>query len=671
MEVLTERKSNSPWLEEYRWLCQRARPPRLRTMREFAEEEVIIPDGPFEGQKFKCDYQPYSRLWFDALDSGLWSRFVATGPTQTGKTLSCFVIVTAFHLFEVGETVICGLPDMDMASDKWSLDILPVVERSRYRDLLPRAGAGSRGGKFDSLRFRNGSVLKFMSGGGGDKSRAAFTSRVLVVTETDGMDLSAETSREADKITQLEARTRAFGDRKRIYMECTVTTKEGRTWREYESGTQSRIMIPCSHCHRFVNPEREHLVGWQQAETGVNARRESAFHCPACGESWTEEDRREANLGGKLVHRGQEIDDLGVIHGSPPESDTLGFRWSAANNLFLTAGDIGSDEWRSSNSDDSDNAERELCQFVWAVPHVPDIVDSMPLTVRGILERISSLKHGVVPDGTEYLTAGIDLGKWLCHWVVVAWRPGAEGHIVDYGRVEAASSQFGVEKGILLALREFRDIVLSGWPEEGKEGSRVPDQVWVDCGYMTDTVYAFSRESVVDRVVRFRPCKGLGESQDKPQKYNRPKTTGVVVKFVGEGYHLSFLKKEGLNLVEVNADHWKTWIHQRLSVPLEAEGALTLYQANQNDHLSFAKHLTAEKQVEEFIAGKGTVIKWERIHKNNHWLDALYNAAAAGHFCGVRLLQPKKPLMRKKRRQSMSISGSSQFGDRPFVISQR
>jgi hypothetical protein len=101
-------------------------------MRDFAEGEVIIPDGPFRGRRFRCARQPYTRLWFDAVDSGLWNRYVATGPTQSGKTLSCFVIPLLYHLFEVGETVICGLPDMDMAADKWREDILPVIDQSRY-----------------------------------------------------------------------------------------------------------------------------------------------------------------------------------------------------------------------------------------------------------------------------------------------------------------------------------------------------------------------------------------------------------------------------------------------------------------------------------------------------------------------------------------------------------
>ena len=185
--VLTERR-HCPAREELLWFLSQARPHRLRSMRSFAEEEIVIPAGPFAGRRFRCDRQPYTGLWFDEVDSGRWSRHVATGPTQSGKSLSCFVIPILYHLFELGETVICGLPDMDMAGDKWREDLLPAIERSRYRNLLPRSGGGSRGGRVESLQFNNGATLKFMSGGGGDKSRAGFTARVVVVTETDGMD---------------------------------------------------------------------------------------------------------------------------------------------------------------------------------------------------------------------------------------------------------------------------------------------------------------------------------------------------------------------------------------------------------------------------------------------------------------------------------------------------
>ncbi|HBN76721.1 MAG TPA: hypothetical protein DD473_13060 [Planctomycetaceae bacterium] len=141
---------------ELRWLLRQSKTSKVRSMRDFAEQEIIIPDGPYQGRRFDCNRQPYTRLWFEAIDTGSWDRFVATGPTQSGKTLSCFLIPLLYHLFEVGETVICGLPDMDMASDKWREDLLPVIERSKYRDLMPTKGGGSRGGKTEAIQFLNG-----------------------------------------------------------------------------------------------------------------------------------------------------------------------------------------------------------------------------------------------------------------------------------------------------------------------------------------------------------------------------------------------------------------------------------------------------------------------------------------------------------------------------------
>lgn len=83
--------------------------------------------------------------------------------------------------------------------------------------------------------------------------------------------------------------------------------------------------------------------------------------------------------------------------------------------------------------------------------------------------------------------------------------------------------------------------------------------------------------------------------------------------------------------------------HRLIGTPTDQSGALTLFQAPPLEHLSLAKHLTAERRTEEFVAGKGVVTKWERVRRANHWFDTLYNACAAGHWCGVRLIAPDKP----------------------------
>ena len=46
------------------------RPPRLRTMRQFAEEEIILPEGPRKGLRFEVAYMPWSGLVLDKFDRG-------------------------------------------------------------------------------------------------------------------------------------------------------------------------------------------------------------------------------------------------------------------------------------------------------------------------------------------------------------------------------------------------------------------------------------------------------------------------------------------------------------------------------------------------------------------------------------------------------------------------
>ena len=622
--------SRFPLRQELQAFLTRARRVPLRSMERFAEEEIVIPSGPFAGRRFRCDRQPYTRLWFQSVDSGRWNRFVATGPTQSGKSLAAFVIPTLWHLFEAGETVICGVPDLAMAGDKWRQDLLPVIERSRFREWLPIHGSGSRGGQVSAIQFANGATLRFMSGGGGDKARAGFTSRVLVVTETDGMDEPGTTSRESDKVTQLEARTRAYGANKRVYLECTVSTEEGRTWQEYTAGTRSRIALPCPHCRLSVSPEREHFVGWQEAASVLEARHAGTFQCPECRRPWSEAERIAANQRAALVHDGESIDG-GVVTGEPKQTDTLGFRWSAVHNLFVTAADLAADEWRAARRDEED-AEKEMRQFVWCLPVAANRWAETTLAADQIMRRTAAWPRGIAPEDTIAVTAAIDLGKYLAHWVIAAWRPNGCGHVVDYGRIEVPTDDLGLDQALLVALREFRELIRGGCRVAGSEKTAAPKTVWIDAGYMPEVVYRFCREAKQP----FGPSLGRGVGQQGRSGYRRPSRTGSIVQRVGEGFHLVLMPEQQMVVAEVDADYWKTRIANRMACPVEAAGAITLFASPPAEHLAFAKHLTAERRIEEFLAGRGVVTRWERVHRANHFFDAIYNAAAAASFLGVR-----------------------------------
>lgn len=637
---------------ELRRLISQARVPRIRTMRQFAEQEIILPDGPMAGRRFRCDRQPFSGLLFDAIDSGRWNRFVITGDQQSGKSLCGLAIPILYHLFEIRETVILAAPDRDIARDKWQQTLLPIIEKTRYREFLPRRGGGSRGGDALAYRLENGSTLRIMTGGGSDKSRAHFTSRVLCITETDGMDEAGGGSREADKISQLEGRTSAYGDRQRVYMECTVSIEEGRTWREYQAGTASRIVVPCPECSHWVTPEREHLIGWSDATDEYEARELGAFCCPECGVRWTQNQREQMNCKAQLLHRGQEITAKGKIKGEPPRTNTLGFRWTCFNNAFKATHVIAAQEYRASNDPDEDNAEKAMCQFWWATPYRPPRLSLENLTMEGIAQRQRALPKGVAPAKTTHIGVGIDLGMHICHWVATAFEPDGTPHIMDYGYLDVPSREMGAEIAILQTLRTFRDATLiHGWQRHGSEEVIVPSMVLVDAGYQQDVVLQFAAESK-----GILAAKGHGVGQYHNTSYRQPKSTGSTTALIGEGYHLALItaNRRQWKLLQIDVDHWKTFVHHRLNTPIGEPGAMTLYQvAHIKDHRTYARQLLAEEWREEFRPGRGMVIKWAQIGRANHFFDATQLACVAGHIAGVRL-DPKitQPPMPQHTRQA-------------------
>lgn len=591
------------------------RAPRVRTMAQFAEQEIVIPTGPYAGRRFRLDRQPWARVWFDEIDSGKWQRMAATGPSQSGKSLDCYVIPTLYHLFELREDVICGVPKMEMAEDKWKRDFKPVLEACNLRHQLPARGKGSRGGKFESITFLNGATLKFMTGGGDDKSRAGYTARVVVVTEVDGMDEASEISRESDPISQLEARTRSFGDRKRIYLECTVSTEAGRIWQEYVNGTASSLVLPCRHCGEFVEPSREHLVGWRGADDALAAGQAARFACPSCGGMWTPEDRVEANKRMRIIHKGQRIEN-GEVVGELPRTRTLGFRWSAVHNLFATEQQLGEEEWESARKVDQESAERERRQFVWTIPIEAAEQAQAKLEVRAIMERQSQFGRGEIPPDCRGVTVGIDIGKYKVHWVAKAWDKDRHGLTLDYGIERTDADQLGEEDGIKAALSTLRDRFAAGWRRPNGQPI-YPSIALVDSGNWTQAIYEWCGQAGPP----YWPSKGIGATNYTTPKAHGKTSSGAAVVTVGLDWNLS-RQTSGVELVDIDADAWKSRVHSRLECERNQQGAVLLFRVDQaEEHFAMARHLTAELKTEEFVIGKGVVTKWKKQRPDNHWLD--------------------------------------------------
>jgi phage terminase large subunit GpA-like protein len=259
------------------------------------------------------------------------------------------------------------------------------------------------------------------------------------------------------------------------------------------------------------------------------------------------------------------------------------------------------------------------------------------LTAEMVLSRNSGLQRMQLPASTVSLTAAIDLGKYSCHWVVIAWFKGGGGCVVDYGVAEVKDTETAMnheasEPMIYRALLNWRDELLAKEYVDASGERRRVDCVFVDSGAFTNAAYEFVRQVGAP----FYASKGIPNYRPKTQSNDKCKA--------GDNMHAQYLEADRLWLFELNTDYWKQWVHERFMAPtfddtnMLRRGALSIFDPGSKKHLSFAKHITAEELLTEFKEGKGAKTYWHVHNENNHWLDATYNCCAAGRYTGVALL---------------------------------
>jgi hypothetical protein len=636
-----KRASNTGLLDEFAFFASNCLPHLRRGILEWMESEVRIPDGPYKGLKFKADRQPFARLWLEEIDKGIWTRYVFIGPPQIGKTFLGVLAPTMHSLFELKETVVAGVPDKNMVNDKWVNDFKPVIV-ANYAHLMPRIGEGAEGGPVkNSVTFQHGVTLKFMTAGGSDAGLAGFTTRRVVVTEVDKMDEAGATSKETDKVSQIEARNAAYGDLTGqpgdSFLECTLTDEDGRIWREYsEIGTKSRITMPCWNCGEFVTLGRDDLVGWQNARDIVEAKERTQFVCCACKAPWTDEQRAASALRSVLVHDGQSIDRDGVITGEARGTNTLGFRVSAVDNLFRSAGEVGVMEWRAARDPDEENAMRKVYQQIWAMPTKVNKQDVTALTQDHIQKRQTGLERGVCPHYTMAVGVGMDLGKHVAHFAVLAADEYLGGAFVDYDILEVHGRSIGEDAAIRKVIEQAAEKFMEGFTTA--QGELLPlGALLVDARNWTipvcETVMGLRREGVPIMAAMGFGAFGRGGNQ----MYQRPKVARRNIKFpfLGSSCHEERDGK-GSNAqlkLKIDVDSWKTRLLDAYSIAYGERGSVGLFDVkNLMDHKRYSAHLTAEKKVEEFKGGaRGTVVWWEKLRDDNHYLDASMLGMVAAH----------------------------------------
>ena len=214
---------------------------------------------------------------------------------------------------------------------------------------------------------------------------------------------------------------------------------------------------------------------------------------------------------------------------------------------------------------------------------------------------------GSLPSGVVLVIAAVDVQADRLIYVVRGWGARATSWLIDNGDLWGPTDQLEVWGQLSDVLqddygeRQIKIAFVDSGFRPGKK-DRVPE----------NRVYEFCR-----RHQRFVfPTKGY-DTMQRPLVRSRIEVTP-------QGGTMRF----GLDLIRLNSDWWKTWVHERIRWPATEPGAWFLHE--QVDE-GYCKQIVSEARTR---SPSGRPV-WVPSSRENHALDAEAMNAAAGWMLGV------------------------------------
>jgi hypothetical protein len=278
--------------------------------------------------------------------------------------------------------------------------------------------------------------------------------------------------------------------------------------------------------------------------------------------------------------------------------------------------------------------------------------DEVPLlTAAEIVQKTNGLKRGHVMDGCTAVTAFVDVQDACLWWAVSAWKPDFTGHLVDWGAfpdqgrnyytmqdirktLKRAKQGVGLEAALTWALGELADL-LFGRTYEREDGEPLDlDLMLIDANYQTQTVRDWIRRQKRGKLISPDHGRYYGASAQPLGERKRKK--GEVI---GEEWRTSRIKRQ-LHILH-DSNYWKSFLQERLAVPMGDPGCYSLPSCRQNTLQMVADHLTAEYRV-RVTAERGSrrvVDEWKLPpgKPDNHLLDCITGTAVAASICRCKL----------------------------------
>ena len=279
------------------------------------------------------------------------------------------------------------------------------------------------------------------------------------------------------------------------------------------------------------------------------------------------------------------------------------------------------------------------------------------LTAEACAARVSGRPWGEVPIECTELTCGIDVQQYSLWFAVAAWKPNFTGQVVEYGiwpeqprpvitKAEIENSPHslqekyphrGVEGTIQAGLMDLVAWLLArNFQRSGGAGLMRIGQMLVDAGKWPNVIHAVKMARGGAAMWPSRG-EGIGAGAAK-QMPARVRKAGERWDPLGRWYFPAMTGTREFPTCVLDANYWKSSLHQAFLTPPGDPGALTLCGDDPERHSLFAAHQVAETFTTP-MTPKGVAVDEWTLRPNrpdNEWFDCMVYAMVAASLRGCK-----------------------------------
>ncbi len=635
MRVDVERQAEWEMLKAAAASC---RPRAMVDRSKWCADNLYLPaetsatPGPYDLERYAYLKEP-----LDAVADPDVEQIVLCWATQLGKT-------TLLQAILASQAMLAPVPAMLGSADKDSL----VELRDKFYALAEASPAVAP--TLPDLRLRNNRWIDV----GGTRCHLAYsynTQRMsgkscalVLCTE---LDRWRKTLTHGDPFKIISQRVKAF-HRFKIVAESTPSNEASRIYRLYEQSDQRRFLVPCPECQRWQElrffPYRK---GDRKGRGGVaglhdekgNLRSadevvEAAYY--VCENGCRIENAQKPAMvrQGRWIPRGQRVTSDGELVGQAVKSKRI---WGARlSSLYAETVSFGrcAAEWINSRDklDELQVFYNDWLALRWKKKTKTLAWQELGRRLKG------NYQPGVVPPWAMFLTAGIDVQKRYCRYVVRAWGEGGKSALVQWGSTrrtqeEPADDAPESERALWAARLRLshlhglsEEVLLRRWHLPAGEVNPVGHRslvvalAGIDVGYQPHLVHEYwlSLGSARSRV---RMVRGIAEIKGGERYVRR-----VVERSARDGKPY----EGGQVQWAINRAFFNDDLHSRWRLPTDSPAAWLLTAAETHLCEQYLRELVNEAPVMTRNKYGRMVPVWQVVDESqgNHYFDCEAYAAA-------------------------------------------